>query len=117
VDLHDLSIISIVRPTFTFTLRSSGKPQRRTAAMEDCSPQTLQRLKRLAVSASGFAFDPQYGQSFVINETGITALALLTDGLTLAQVALQLAEDYRIPREIASGAVEAFLRQLGRYLQ
>ena len=84
--------------------------------------ETLQRLRsgrslnRLAVSSSGFAFDPQLGQSYVINESGMAALALLGEGRSVPEAAAQLAETYAIPCEIARGGVETFLRQLGRYL-
>ena len=90
--------------------------------MESTINDTLQRLReeeglsRLAVSSSGFAFDPQLGQSFVINETGMVALALLSKGDSLAEAAAKMAADYEIPTEIARGGLETFLRQLGRYL-
>ncbi len=77
------------------------------------------RIKQLAVSDTGFVFDPQTGQSFTVNRTGRLVLDCLKDlqedeGLELA--ARQLSERCSVPYELAKSSVEAFLLQLGRYL-
>lgn len=75
-----------------------------------------QRLSKLAVSESGFLFDPETGQSFTLNRTGLLTLSYLKRGSSIEETAAQLAKDYKISLEIATNSVEAFLLQLGRYI-
>lgn len=75
-----------------------------------------ERLARFAVSETGFLFDPQTGQSFTLNRTGLVTLSHLKRGETIDSTADQLAQQFRVSRETAISSVEAFLLQLGRYL-
>ena len=75
-----------------------------------------QRLNKLAVSESGFLFDPETGQSFTLNRTGLVTLNHLKRGSSIEETAALLAKDYRISLETAMNSVEAFLLQLGRYI-
>lgn len=75
------------------------------------------RLQKLAVSPTGFIFDPQSGRSFSVNHTGLRTLELLKDGKGSTDTAQTLAGEYNVPVEVAEGSVESFLLQLGRYLQ
>ncbi|MBX9952829.1 MAG: PqqD family protein [Candidatus Obscuribacterales bacterium] len=77
---------------------------------------TRDRLSQLAVSETGFIFDPQTGQSFSVNQTGLIVLDLLKRGSSLDAASNSLADRCGIPNEIASSSVEAFILQLGRYL-
>lgn len=74
------------------------------------------RLSRIAVSDTGFIFDPQTGQSFTLNRTGLVTLSHLKRGSTIDETADQLARQYGVTEEVALNSVEAFLLQLGRYL-
>lgn len=74
------------------------------------------RLQEFAVSAKGFAFDPRTGQSFSINETGVYTLELLIETGDVARAVERLAADCEVPAAVVEGTVEAFVRQLGRYL-
>jgi hypothetical protein len=74
------------------------------------------RLVRLAVSTSGFVFDPQTGQSFSLNHSGVTALEALRRTKSREEAAHTLAQTYNIPVEVALTSIDAFLTQLGRYL-
>lgn len=74
-------------------------------------------IERLAISPSGFAFDPETGQSFSVNETGLAALAELRSRRSLPQVATSLARDYDVSEEAALAGLEAFLGQLKRFLR
>ncbi|MBF0131238.1 MAG: PqqD family protein [Magnetococcales bacterium] len=76
----------------------------------------MSRLGSLAVSRNGFVFDPKSGQSFTVNATGLTTLELLQGGISAREIAVKLAEVYRVPLEVALGGVEGFLRQLARNL-
>jgi aminopeptidase N len=55
-------------------------------------PQTI--VKRLALSESGFVFDPVSGQSFTVNESGLAVLRLAQSGSELSQILEQLAQQF-----------------------
>lgn len=90
--------------------------------MHKRAQETLVRLQRdglltqLALSNTGFVFDPRTGQSFTVNPTGLEALELLRGGLSAAQTAVALAESYATVPDLAETALESFIQQLGRYL-
>jgi hypothetical protein len=74
------------------------------------------RLAPLSVNKDGFVFDPQTGQSFSLNHSGVVALQSLRNGATIEATARALADVYSVPIEVAASSVEAFLLQLKRYL-
>lgn len=81
---------------------------------EDHSPDTAlgplpspDVLHRLAVSESGFVFDPGTGHNFTVNETGVALLRLMQKGLRLDQLIAALAEEYDgDPREMERDVLE-----------
>ncbi len=75
-----------------------------------------QRLSKLAVSDSGFLFDPVSGQSFTLNHTGLATFNRLKSGASIEDTASFLASEYSLSHDIALTSVEAFLIQLGRYI-
>jgi PqqD family protein of HPr-rel-A system len=71
------------------------------------------RLRELALSDSGFVFDPLTGHTFTVNPSGLFILRLLKDGVEDAQVAAQLAEQFEIdPGEDPNRDVQDFILQL-----
>jgi hypothetical protein len=77
---------------------------------------TLARLKDLALSESGFVFDPYTGATFTANATGLAVLRGLRDGLSRAQIVDRLRAEFRI-EEAAShldSDVGDFLRMLAQ---
>ncbi len=61
----------------------------------------LTRLARLAISEEGFAFDPTTGESFALNQTGLTVLRGLLCGQPQAEIIETLANEFdRAPREV-----------------
>jgi len=48
------------------------------------------RLAQLAISPSGFVFDPKTGSTFTVNETGRLILEGVRDGLGLSELATSL---------------------------
>ena len=74
------------------------------------------RLKQLAMSDTGFIFDPQSGQSFTVNKTGHVVLSMLKNNATTEATARELAERCDKPYELVLCCVEAFIMQLKRYL-
>ncbi len=75
-----------------------------------------ERLKQLAVSETGFIFDPQSGQSFSVNQTGRLVIDMLKRSESPQAAAQELAERCEKPFELTLCAVEAFMMQLARYL-
>lgn len=90
--------------------------------MQTHSQETLSRLLRdgllrqLAISNTGFVFDPRSGQSFTVNPTGLEALEMLRDGCSLSQAAMRLCDRYNTVPELAESALEAFIQQIGKFL-
>lgn len=74
------------------------------------------RLTELAVSPSGFAFDPRSGQSYTLNPTALYLLTLLREGGDASTLANATAERFGVPRALTGPAVEGFVRQLRRVL-
>lgn len=64
-------------------------------------------LNRLAVSESGFVFDPASGHNFTVNETGLVLLRLLLKGLRLDEILNTLQNDFDAdPREMERDILE-----------
>jgi len=64
-------------------------------------------LKRLAVSESGFVFDPASGHNFTVNATGLVILRLLLKYQRLEQIIDVLQEEYDAQaRDIERDVVE-----------
>ena len=64
-------------------------------------------LNRLAVSESGFVFDPASGHHFTVNETGLVLLRLLLKSPRLDQVLETLGNEYDAdPREMERDVIE-----------
>ena len=67
----------------------------------------LTSLQRLAISESGFVFDPASGHNFTVNETGLSILRLLQKNNELAPLLTQLGKDYQVaPRDLERDVLE-----------
>ncbi len=78
-------------------------------------PMAIQtaRLRELALSDSGFVFDPMTGHTFTVNPSGLRILRWLKDGVELEEVAHRLANDFEVqPGEDPARDVQDFLAQL-----
>jgi len=60
------------------------------ASIED----SQELFHRLALSESGFVFDPVSGQSFTVNETGIELLRLFQQATDIQEIKKTLLETY-----------------------
>jgi hypothetical protein len=73
----------------------------------------MQRLKDLAVSESGFLFDPWTGLTFSLNPTGRFILERLRDGLGEPAIRAALEAGFETgPGDDTSRDVHEFMRQL-----
>jgi len=73
-------------------------------------------LQRLAISESGFVFDPASGQSFTVNETGLTLIRLLQKNSDIQLVIEQLRQEYDIGTPELERDIEDFQDELGELL-
>ena len=75
---------------------------------DDANPfPPIASLQRLAISESGFVFDPASGHNFTVNETGLTILRLLQKDNQLATLLKKLADQYdATPRELERDVLE-----------
>lgn len=66
-----------------------------------------QALHRLAISESGFVFDPMSGHHFTVNETGLEILRLLQKEQDLDALLAKLSREYSAsPRELERDVLE-----------
>lgn len=54
------------------------------------------QLKELAISETGFVFDPYSGSTFTVNATGLCVLGGLRDGLSRAEIGARLRERFDV---------------------
>jgi hypothetical protein len=65
--------------------------------------QTL-RLRDLALSDSGFVFDPMTGHSFTVKPSGLRILQWLKEGMTAEEVVWRLADTFELRHSQASSS-------------
>ena len=78
---------------------------------------TLLATKRLALSESGFVFDPVSGQSFTVNETGLVVLRLVQQQDDLEKIVEQLAEQFDASIVEIKRDVQDFTNRLQGFLK
>lgn len=74
--------------------------------------QQTARLRQLAVSESGFVFDPISGHTFTLNATGLRILELLKQGMAGDQIAARLGDEFELDGDDPRRDVEEFLVRL-----
>ena len=64
-------------------------------------------LRRLAISESGFVFDPVSGHNFTVNDTGLVILRRLQQSQDFARLLQELQQDFQAdPNEIERDVME-----------
>lgn len=76
----------------------------------------LRSLQRLAISESGFVFDPVSGHNFTLNETGLTILRLLQKNNELEPLLEKLADEYEASPRVLERDVLEFAGLLRDYV-
>jgi hypothetical protein len=70
-------------------------------------PQPLAQLQNLAISETGFVFDPRTGATFTLNPAGLAVLMALRDGLPLDGVVARVHERFdAVPAAARQDVVE-----------
>ena len=72
-------------------------------------------LCELAISRSGFVFDPQTGATFTLNLTGLTIVDALKQGATLEHVVSRLREAYAEAPSSLQQDVAVFMAELRQH--
>jgi len=70
------------------------------------------RLQRLAVNDEGFAFDPQSGESFTINQTGREILSQMVRGDSFEVIAIDLSDQYQVEKRSVTSDLQDYIQQL-----
>ncbi|MEZ4220672.1 MAG: HPr-rel-A system PqqD family peptide chaperone [Polyangiaceae bacterium] len=71
------------------------------------------RLRQLAVSDSGFVFDPVTGHTFTVNAAGLVVIAGLKDGLSLEAIVTRLQNELEMDgSEDVNRDVDDFMARL-----
>ncbi len=77
---------------------------------------SAQALHRLAISESGFIFDPMSGHHFTLNETGLDILRRLQKQQDLPQLLASLGQDYSVGAKELERDVLEFAGMLRKFV-
>ncbi|ADU96902.1 HPr-rel-A system PqqD family peptide chaperone [Thermovibrio ammonificans] len=70
------------------------------------------KLNRLAINDEGFIFDPETGNSFTVNQTGLFIIKLLKEGKSEEEIVQALTEEFDVSPEEARRDLVDFIEQL-----
>ena len=70
--------------------------------------------ENIAVSESGFLFDPNSGESFSVNSSGKEILRLLSKGMSLPEIETTILTEYDIEANSFNRYMDDFLHTLRR---
>jgi hypothetical protein len=70
------------------------------------------RLKDLAISESGFIFDPMSGATFTVNPSGVAIIHALREGLPRADILARLRRDFTVEIADLESDLGEFVRLL-----
>jgi len=72
----------------------------------------MDKLNRLAVNDEGFIFDPETGNSFTVNKTGLFIIKLLKEGKNEDEIVELLTKEFEVNEEEARRDLLDFIEQL-----
>lgn len=70
------------------------------------------KLERLAINDEGFIFDPETGNSYTVNKTGLFIIKLLKEGKTEEEIVKALTERFEVSEDEAKRDLIDFIEQL-----
>ena len=73
------------------------------------------KLERLAINDEGFIFDPETGNSYTVNKTGLFIVKLLKEGKSEEEIVKALSEKFDVSEEDARRDLVDFMEQLRLY--
>ncbi|RKY51613.1 MAG: PqqD family protein [Candidatus Neomarinimicrobiota bacterium] len=71
--------------------------------------------KNIAVSETGFIFDPTSGDSYTLNPIGMEIVTLLKEGLDLEVISGRILEKYDVEKGVLERYLYDFFGQLKQY--
>ncbi len=71
--------------------------------------------KNIAVSDSGFIFNPDTGESFTANPIGLEILDLLKEGLDFEAIRKQILEKYKSDKDTVEKDYHDFINMLNQF--
>ncbi len=77
-----------------------------------CEFFTMKLKKNIAVSESGFVFDPASGDSFSVNTTGAMILEMLKSGMDQKSIVEQFTETYKVDEKQFREDLDDFVHHL-----
>ncbi|HHE37755.1 MAG TPA: PqqD family peptide modification chaperone [Candidatus Cloacimonetes bacterium] len=75
----------------------------------------VEKLNSLAISETGFIFDPTSGHSFTTNEVGIEIITLLKAGKEIQEIIEELQEEYAVSENELEIDVMDYIHNLKNY--
>jgi len=80
------------------------------------SMPSAESLRRLAISESGFVFDPTSGHHFTVNETGLVLLRHLQQNQDLSSILNTVTQEYNVSQRDLERDVLEFLSLLREFV-
>ena len=78
-------------------------------------PINHDRIKKLALSKTGFLFDPIAGHTFTLNKTATYILTLLQEGKKIDEVKKDVLSKFEVTQEQIEKDLEDFTEQLEEF--
>lgn len=72
--------------------------------------------KNIALSDSGFVFNPSTGESFSVNPIGVEIMQLLRKGKDSNQIKASIIKEYQIDEAMFERDLEDFINMMRHYL-
>jgi len=72
----------------------------------------MSRLSKLIVNSEGFVFDPDFGDVFTVNPTGLSILDGMQNNQSPREIAEKLKQEYQVTLEEAEKDIFDFNSQL-----
>jgi len=76
--------------------------------------EQMKLKENVAVSESGFIFDPNSGESFSVNSTGKMILQMITKGLSMEEIESSITAEYDIDHKTFQRYMDDFAHSLRR---
>ena len=86
------------------------------AGVTSSSMPSAESLRRLAISESGFVFDPTSGHHFTVNETGLVLLRHLQQDQDLSSILNTVTQEYNVSQRDLERDVLEFLSLLREFV-
>ncbi|WP_457681619.1 PqqD family protein [Thermovibrio sp.] len=72
----------------------------------------MSKLEKLAVNKEGFIFDPETGNSYTVNSTGLFIIEKLREGKSPEEIAQLLSQEFEVSTEEAMRDITDFIEKL-----